>query len=496
MLIGVPLAFGPKRHATREWLLASGVRVAIILIVAWLVLRVGLVMTARIERELSRGEGLDVLERTKRAQTIGRLVHNVLAVLIGSIALLMVLRELGIDIVPMLTGAGIAGVALGFGAQWLVRDVIAGFFLILENQVRVGDVAAINGVGGVVEAINLRTIVLRDGEGAVHVFPNGAINTLANRTKDFSFYVIDVNVLYDQDVDRVIEVLRATGQELEQDPAYRDLILAPLEIYGVDAFLDTKLTVKIRIKTVPLKQWDVGRELRRRILRALEQNQIPLTPAPMPLYVDEGGQVVGCRLQAAGSRRCLASGPEPRGPGGCSLPPEADPASRATATPSPGHRATPNHEAPPLVLGSDGDADARAPGDRARNVSAVLEEQAVAFEVEPVLRQADAERPREVARPATEVVRGDGCRIPAVSRSPGAHERESVDRFERAQQDRRRCALALGDDVGQEVDAVVQVDVGKTGWSIERSVAARRTRRGVAGRILFADVGFGLDDHT
>jgi moderate conductance mechanosensitive channel len=197
----------------------------------------------------------------------------------------MVLRELGIDIVPMLTGAGIAGVALGFGAQWLVRDVIAGFFLILENQVRVGDVAAINGVGGVVEAINLRTIVLRDGEGAVHVFQNGGINTLANRTKDFSYYVIDVNILYNQDVDRVIDVLRATGKQIEQDPAYRDLILAPLEIYGVDAFLDTKLTIKIRIKTVPLKQWDVGRELRRRILRALEQNQIPLTPAPTQLYV-------------------------------------------------------------------------------------------------------------------------------------------------------------------------------------------------------------------
>src|SRR5918994_5614431 len=225
--IGVPLAFGPNRQAAREWLLASGVRVAIILIVAWLVLRVGLVMTSRIERELSRGEGLDVLERTKRAQTLGRLVHNVLAVLVGAIALLVVLRELGIDIVPMLTGAGIAGVALGFGAQWLVRDVIAGFFLILENQVRVGDVGIINGVGGVVEAINLRTIVLRDGEGVVHVFQNGAINTLANRTKDYSYYVIDVNVPYNQDVDRVIAVLRATGQELEQVPAYRLLILAP-----------------------------------------------------------------------------------------------------------------------------------------------------------------------------------------------------------------------------------------------------------------------------
>src|SRR5918994_742307 len=261
--IGVPLAFGPNRQAAREWLLASGVRVAIILIVAWLVLRVGLVMTSRIERELSRGEGLDVLERTKRAQTLGRLVHNVLAVLVGSITLLMVLRELGIDIVPMLTGAGIAGVALGFGAQWLVRDVIAGFFLILENQVRVGDVGIINGVRGVVEAIN----------------------PLANRTKDYSYYVIDVNVPYNQDVDRVIAVLRATGQELEQDPAYRLLILAPLEVWGVDAFLDTKVTIKIRIKTVPLKQWDVGRELRRRILRALEQHHIPLTPAPTQLYV-------------------------------------------------------------------------------------------------------------------------------------------------------------------------------------------------------------------
>jgi moderate conductance mechanosensitive channel len=283
--IGVPLAVGAIRHATRDWLLGSGVRVTIIVIVAWLVLRVVLVMTTRIERELSQGEGLDVLERTKRAQTLGRLVHNVLAVLIGSIALLMVLRELGIDIVPMLTGAGIAGVALGFGAQWLVRDVIAGFFLILENQVRVGDVAVINGVGGVVEAINLRTIVLRDNEGTVHVFPNGGITTLANRTKDYSYYVIDVNVLYNQDVDRVVEVLRATGRDIEQDPAFRDLILAPLEISGVDAFLDTKITIKTRIKTVPLKQWEVGRELRRRMLRALEQNDIPLTPTPTPLYV-------------------------------------------------------------------------------------------------------------------------------------------------------------------------------------------------------------------
>jgi len=288
--IGVPLELGTTPRAMRNWLFASGIRVVVILALAWLVMRIVTVATTRIERELSQGEGLDVLERTKRAQTLGSLIHNVLAIVITAIALLMVLRELGLDIVPMLTGAGIVGVALGFGAQWLVRDVIAGFFLILENQVRVGDVAIINGTGGTVEAINLRTMVLRDSEGIVHVFQNGAINTLSNRTKDYSYYVIDLNILYERDVDRVIEVLRDVGRDLQEDPDFRDSILAPLEIWGVDAFLETKLTIKLRIKTVPLKQWDVGRELRRRIKRALEENNLPLTPTAVPLYVVGSGR--------------------------------------------------------------------------------------------------------------------------------------------------------------------------------------------------------------
>jgi small conductance mechanosensitive channel len=273
------------RGALRGWLLASGIRIVVIIVVAWLVLRVALLATDRLSRELSAGEGVDVIERTKRAQTLGRLIHNVLAVLISSIALLMVLRELGVDIVPMLTGAGIAGVALGFGAQWLVRDVIAGFYLILDNQVRVGDVAAINGVGGIVEAINLRTIVLRDGEGTVHVFQNGAINTLSNRTKDFSFYVIDLNLAYGTDPDRVVAIARRVGEELQADPTYRPNILAPVEIFGVDAFLDSKITIKLRIKTLPQKQWDVGRELRRRLLLALEHEGISLAPPPGQMIV-------------------------------------------------------------------------------------------------------------------------------------------------------------------------------------------------------------------
>ena len=153
-------------------------------------IRVGSAATRRFEREMSTGTGLDVIERTKRARTLGALLQKTLAVVVIVIAGLMILRELDVDITPVLTGAGIVGLAVGFGAQTLVRDVISGFFLILEDQVRVGDVAVVNGQGGLVEAVNLRTIVLRDEEGTVHVFPNGEVKTLANKSKDFSYYVI------------------------------------------------------------------------------------------------------------------------------------------------------------------------------------------------------------------------------------------------------------------------------------------------------------------
>jgi small conductance mechanosensitive channel len=284
--VGLPLDLGLSQQAVRGRFVTSGLRVGIIVVVAWMVMRVARAAAERINREIAaRGDGLDVIEQTRRAQTLARLVQSALSILVLTIALLMVMREIGVDIMPMVTGAGIVGVALGFGAQYLVRDVIAGFFLILENQVRVGDVAAINGTGGSVEQVNLRTIVLRDGEGTVHVFQNGAINTLANRSKDFAYYVIDVNVLYDQDVNRVVGVLREVGDELGRDPVYRDLILAPLEVLGVDAFLDSKITIKIRIKTLPLKQWDVGRELRRRIVMAFERHRIVLQAAPVPFYL-------------------------------------------------------------------------------------------------------------------------------------------------------------------------------------------------------------------
>jgi small conductance mechanosensitive channel len=188
---------------------------------------------------------------------------------------------------PILTGAGIVGLAVGFGAQTLVKDLIAGFFLTFENQVRVGDVAQINGTGGLVEAINLRTIVLRDLEGTVHVFPNGSIERLANRTKDFSFIVLDVGVAYKENVDAVFEVLREIGAELAADARHGASILEPLEILGVDAFGDSQVTIKIRVKTLPLKQWEVGREMRRRIKNTFDARGIEIPFPHLSLYVGE-----------------------------------------------------------------------------------------------------------------------------------------------------------------------------------------------------------------
>jgi moderate conductance mechanosensitive channel len=282
---GAPLAVGLAPGVVGAWFFGSGLRIVLIVVITYALLRILAVMTRRLERELSKGEGLDQLERSKRARTLGSLIHHAAVVVLVGVAALVVLRELRVDIVPMLTGAGIAGLAIGFGAQTLVRDVISGFFIILENQVRIGDVAQINGTGGVVEAINLRTIVLRDLEGVVHVFPNGAIERLANRTKDFSFYVVNVGVAYKEDPDHVMEVLREIGDGMMEDARWRPNLMAPLEILGVNDFGESQVTILIRIKTQPLKQWETGRELRRRIKKTFDARGIEIPFPHVSVYL-------------------------------------------------------------------------------------------------------------------------------------------------------------------------------------------------------------------
>src|SRR5581483_4388048 len=188
-----------------------------------------------LQYKLARSHATTDLEWQRRATTLGGTLTSLVTAVVGFVAVLMLLRELSIDVVPILTGAGIVGLAVGFGAQNLVRDVISGFFLILEDQVRVGDNARINGVQGVVEQINLRTIVLRDGEGAVQVFPNGTITALANLSKQFAYAVVDMKGGDNENIDRVNGTMREVGRQLQNDPSWGAVVIAPLDIIGIES---------------------------------------------------------------------------------------------------------------------------------------------------------------------------------------------------------------------------------------------------------------------
>ncbi len=269
---------------------ASALRIGLILIAGYVgarLLRIGL---SRLESALIKaGEKTETVpgQARKRVATLVGLLRTIAMVLLWAVVLVIVLDQIGLDVTPILAGAGIVGLAVGFGAQNIVRDLISGFFMVLENQVRVGDVAIVNGTGGLVEAITFRTIVLRDLAGVVHVFPNGTINTLSNMTKQWSGYVIDVGVAYKEDTDHVAEVMRRVAEELRQDPALGPMILEPIEIFGVDDFADSAVVIKARLKTYPIQQWNVGREYRRRLKKAFDAEGIEIPFPHRSIYVGE-----------------------------------------------------------------------------------------------------------------------------------------------------------------------------------------------------------------
>jgi small conductance mechanosensitive channel len=257
----------------------SGLRILLALVAGYLAVRFLRVAMRRLEEVLIRaGEKTELAPGAtrKRVTTLTGLLLTLSLVAIWAVVAVICLGQIGFDVTPILAGAGIVGLAVGFGAQNLVRDVISGFFLVLENQVRVGDVAVVNGTGGLVEAITFRTIVLRDLAGVVHVVPNGAITTLANMTKGWSGYVVDVGVAYKEDTDRVVEVMREVGEDLRKDRRVGPSILEPIEIFGVDDFKESEVTIKARLKTRPMQQWDVGREYRRRLKKAFDERGIEI----------------------------------------------------------------------------------------------------------------------------------------------------------------------------------------------------------------------------
>lgn len=269
----------PSWDTALDWSLRGGLRILLIALLTSLSLRAARAGIRRLERHLSDTHGTQTLELAKRARTLGDLLRNLAHMVILAIAALMVLRELNVDIMPILTGAGIMGLAIGFGAQTLVKDVISGFFLILEDQIRVGDMAEINGAIGMVEAIHLRTIVLRDMRGAVHVFPCGGVTTLVNLTKDYSYAVLDLQVSNKHDTDEVVEILKTVAEDLRSSEVFGPMTMDPLEVVGLENLAETSFTIRVRIKTQPLKQWDIAREFRRRIKKAFDAAGIE---SPLP----------------------------------------------------------------------------------------------------------------------------------------------------------------------------------------------------------------------
>jgi small-conductance mechanosensitive channel len=271
-----------------QWIFDHGIRIVVILLLTFVTLLIARWITGRILAAM-KSEGADS-ERVKRADTLNSIIRYALRVVILTIATVVILGELGIEIGPILAAAGIVGLAVGFGAQQLVQDVISGFFILMEDQIRVGDVVNVSGKGGVVEQVSLRMIVLRDLAGNVHYIRNGQIDVITNMTKEFSQYVFDIGVAYREDTDEVSEIIRQVGEELKKDPEYAPDILDSIEILGVDQFADSAVVIKARIKTRPIKQWRVGREFNRRLKKAFDARNIEIPFPHLTVYMGEGKQ--------------------------------------------------------------------------------------------------------------------------------------------------------------------------------------------------------------
>ena len=261
----------------------------LLLLTTWIIK----ITLAKIEKYLikkAKEKGNLEREQEKRIETIVTILNKITTAIILLIGITLILGQTGVSIGPIVASMGIFGLAVGFGAQNLVRDIISGMFILIEDQVRVGDVAIVNGTGGLVEAINLRTIVLRDLSGVVHIFPNGTINTLSNMTKEWSGHVFNIGVAYKENVDKVMSIIKEVGEEMRNDPVFKEKIIQPIEIFGLDKFADSALVIMGRLKTKPIQQWVVGREFNRRIKIAFDKNGIEIPFPHRTLYFGEASR--------------------------------------------------------------------------------------------------------------------------------------------------------------------------------------------------------------
>ena len=283
MQISLPLEELRRAEVWMPWA-ARGLRVAVILAGAWLLTRIGSRLLNRLRSYtailINRHPETSNREMESRAATIISVLRKVINSVVWMVALVMALTELTFNIEPLLAGLGVAGLALGLGAQTVIKDWLGGLFLLLEDQIRIGDAVTINGISGTVEEINLRTTVVRGESGAVNIIPNGSITALANLTREYSYYVFETVLGHGADMGKALQILEQTGAEIALEDPFRQVILAPLEIMGIERLGERGPVLRARVKTLPSKQSVVGRELNRRVKERFDRAGITFPAHP------------------------------------------------------------------------------------------------------------------------------------------------------------------------------------------------------------------------
>ncbi|MFN3594051.1 MAG: mechanosensitive ion channel family protein [Thiobacillaceae bacterium] len=273
---------GLKVHQDLVPYVENGLKILFVLLIAWIVLRLIRRMITVFKRfALKRA---DDPESVRRVETLARVIRYVATVILVIAVVMEILYLLGISIAPLLGAAGVVGIAVGFGAQSLVKDFFTGFFLLLENQIRVGDFVAVGGERGLVEEITLRHVRLRAMDGTVHFIPTGLIDKVSNMSLEFSRAMIDVGVAYREDLDEVFQAIRDTGAEMRADPEFGPKILEDLELMGVENWADSAVVIRARFKVVPLEQWNVRREFLRRLKKTFDARGIEIPYPHLTLY--------------------------------------------------------------------------------------------------------------------------------------------------------------------------------------------------------------------
>jgi len=252
-------------------------RIALVLVIALLLLRTIRVLVPRIREHMASRQ--ESIEDAKRIQTLMRVAHYLLSLSTLAVAALLVMGEIGISLAPILGAAGILGIAVGFGAQTLVKDYVGGLLLLVENQIRVGDMIEVSGKTGIVEEVSLRFIRLRDYGGNVHFIPNGTITVITNSSLGFAYAVLDIGITYGSDIDTAMNIMRKVDEDLRADPEHAPRILGALEIAGVDQWADSSLVIRGRIQVKPLEQWNVRREYLKRLKAAFDAGGLDI---PLP----------------------------------------------------------------------------------------------------------------------------------------------------------------------------------------------------------------------